>query len=65
MAKTPRRTGRSCGDACDGITTEELERGIVQDMQRVIGQVAPLLAEKKDALQQLVRPGTATVPKSA
>ena len=36
----------ACVNACEGISIEELERGIVQDMRRVIGQVAPLLKEK-------------------
>lgn len=33
----------ACVAACEGITTDELERGVVQDMRRVIGEVAPLL----------------------
>lgn len=33
----------ACVQACEGISTEELERGIVQDMQRVLAQVVPLL----------------------
>ena len=36
----------ACVNACDGISTEELEQGIVQDMQRVIAEVAPILYEK-------------------
>ena len=36
----------ACVNACEGISTEELEKGIVQDMRRVLGQVAPLLAER-------------------
>ena len=36
----------ACVNACEGISLEELERGIVQDMRRVIGEVAPLLKEK-------------------
>ena len=36
----------ACVNACEGISTEELEKGIVQDMRRVLGQVVPLLAER-------------------
>lgn len=33
----------ACVNACEGIATEELERGIINDMRRVIGEIAPLL----------------------
>jgi hypothetical protein len=33
----------ACVNACEGISTEELESGIVQDMRRVIAQVIPVL----------------------
>lgn len=33
----------ACVGACEGISTDELEQGVVQDMRRVIGQVVPLL----------------------
>ena len=33
----------ACVNACEGISTEELETGIVQDMRRVIAQVIPVL----------------------
>ena len=36
----------ACVNACEGISTEELEKGIVRDMQRVIGEVVPLLTAK-------------------
>ncbi|MCA8989457.1 MAG: hypothetical protein KDA78_17535 [Planctomycetaceae bacterium] len=39
----------ACIDACEGISTEELEQGIIQDMCRVMGQVVPLLQTKKQA----------------
>lgn len=39
---------KACVNACDGIATEELERGIVHDMCRVLSQVAPLLRTKID-----------------
>lgn len=35
----------ACVNACDGISTEQLERGVVRDMQQVIAQVAPLLEQ--------------------
>ncbi len=37
------RRVKACINACEGISTEELEQGIVHDMCRVLGQVAPLL----------------------
>lgn len=47
---------QACVQACEGISTGELERGIVQDMQRVISQVAPLLEARRDeALLAAVR----------
>jgi hypothetical protein len=36
----------ACVSACEGISTDELEKGIIHDMQRVIGEVAPLLSAK-------------------
>lgn len=36
----------ACVNACEGISTEELEQGIVEDMRRVIAGVAPLLRER-------------------
>lgn len=33
----------ACVAACEGISTEELERGVVADMRRVIADVVPLL----------------------
>ena len=56
----------ACMNACEGISTEELEKGIVQDMRRVLGQVAPLLAEKnqKAAKQIVSSPSVKQVPAS-
>lgn len=34
----------ACFIACEGISTEELEQGVVAEMRRVIGQVVPLLS---------------------
>ncbi|MEX1231974.1 MAG: hypothetical protein WEB58_17145 [Planctomycetaceae bacterium] len=36
----------ACVEACEGISTEELENGIIQDMRRVLSQVVPLLQER-------------------
>lgn len=36
----------ACINACEGISTEELERGIVHDMCRVLQQVAPILDDR-------------------
>lgn len=33
----------ACVNACEGISTDELEKGIIQDMKRVIADVVPLL----------------------
>jgi hypothetical protein len=33
----------ACVNACDGISTEELEKGIITDMRRVLAQVVPVL----------------------
>jgi len=35
----------ACVNACDGISTEELEKGIVADMRRVLEQVVPVLEQ--------------------
>jgi hypothetical protein len=34
---------KACFLACEGISTEELEQGIVADMRRVISEVEPVL----------------------
>jgi hypothetical protein len=34
---------RACVNACEGISTEELEQGIIQDMRRALASVVPLL----------------------
>ena len=36
----------ACFAACEGLTTEELERGLIQDMRRVIAEVAPVLERR-------------------
>lgn len=33
----------ACVAACEGISTDQLEKGIIRDMQRAIGEIAPLL----------------------
>jgi hypothetical protein len=38
----------ACIAACEGISTEELERGIVADMRRVIAEVLPVLRAGQD-----------------
>jgi len=42
---------RACVNACEDLSTEELENGIVRDMRQVISSMAPLLVDKKDALR--------------
>lgn len=47
----------ACVNACDGISTEELERGIIRDMRRVLAQVVPLLQERNEqAAAEVDRP---------
>jgi len=36
---------QACVDACEGISTDELEQGVVQDMQRVLREVAPIIEQ--------------------
>ncbi|HBN75750.1 hypothetical protein [Rubinisphaera italica] len=38
----------ACMNACEGISTEELEQGIIQDMCRVMAQVVPLLNNQNE-----------------
>ncbi|QDT93093.1 hypothetical protein [Gimesia algae] len=45
----------ACVNACDGITTEELESGIIKDMRSVIAQTAPLLQERSQMTELLRR----------
>jgi hypothetical protein len=40
---------RACINACDGIATEELERGLIRELCQVLTQVAPLLRESRAA----------------
>ena len=42
---------QACVAACEGISTEELENGIVQDMRRVIADVVPLLEGRKGEIE--------------
>ncbi len=45
----------ACVNACDGISTEELEEGIIGDMRKVISQAAPLLQERSKMSELLQR----------
>lgn len=45
---------KACVNACAGFTTEELESGIIEDMRRVIANVAPLLRDRRDDLKRVV-----------
>ncbi len=38
---------RACINACQGLTTEDLENGLIQDLCRTVMQVAPLLEAQK------------------
>jgi hypothetical protein len=51
----------ACVSACEGISTEELESGVVQDMRRVIAQVIPVLqgqgrGQRASELHSMARP---------
>jgi hypothetical protein len=46
----------ACVNACAGISTEDLESGVIADMRRVIESVAPLLRDKRGDLERLVHP---------
>lgn len=50
----------ACVNACEGISTEELERGIIQDMAQAISQVVPLLQAEQPSLADT--PNTVTAP---
>jgi hypothetical protein len=39
----------ACVNACEGISTDELEKGILQDMRRVLAQLVPV---PQDRVQQ-------------
>lgn len=44
---------KACINACQGLTTEDLENGLIEDLCRTIRQVAPLLeAQKRSAGQR-------------
>ncbi|MBA4030271.1 MAG: hypothetical protein C0478_05175 [Planctomyces sp.] len=36
----------ACYQACEGISTEELEMGVVSEMKQLLGQVVPLLQNR-------------------
>lgn len=36
----------ACVDACEGISTKELESGVVNDMRRVLAEVVPVLQQR-------------------
>ena len=38
---------RACVNACEGIPTEDLEQGIIQDMRRVLEMAMPLLVQQQ------------------
>lgn len=42
------RRVHACVNACEGISTEELEQGVVQDMRRVISEVIPVLQQHSE-----------------
>src|SRR5690606_26960139 len=50
----------ACVNACAGISTDDLENGVVADMRRVIENVAPLLRDKRGELERRVHPGDET-----
>lgn len=55
----------ACVNACEGIATEELEKGIIQDMQRVLASVVPLFAEAKPSETHPIAAPNIASPKQA
>ncbi len=53
----------ACVNACEGIATEELEKGIIQDMQRVLASVVPLFAEAKPSETHPIAAPNIALPK--
>jgi len=48
---------RACVNACEGISTEELEQGIIQDMRSALANVMPLLqANSQSSATPVPRP---------
>lgn len=43
----------ACVQACEGVSTEDLEQGVVADMCAMMGQVLPLLQEREQMAQVL------------
>lgn len=39
----------ACVQACEGISTDELEMGVIAEMKRLLGQVVPLLQNRSAA----------------
>jgi hypothetical protein len=44
----------ACVNACAGITTEELENGIIDDLRRMVNNIVPLLQDKRDAIESVL-----------
>ncbi len=42
---------RACINACKGLTTEDLENGLIQDLCRTVMQVGPLLESQNRQLR--------------
>lgn len=53
----------ACVDACAGISTGELERGVVQEMRQMIAELVPILQAQQQQRQEDQHP-TLTGPKS-
>ena len=43
----------ACVNACEGIPTEELEAGIVQEMCRAVARIVPLLRENTQSRETI------------
>ena len=37
---------QACVNACEGLSTEELEKGIIGDMRRVLAEIVPVLRDQ-------------------
>jgi hypothetical protein len=47
----------ACLNACEGISTDELEAGIIQDMCRAVAGIVPILRERMEPKGVHIRAG--------
>ncbi len=47
----------ACVNACTSLSTDELERGIVDDLQQTVQNIVPLLEEQRDVFEHVLGRG--------